>query len=179
MSRSTRFLPILFVFILAAEVASAQSSEVPYRALRATAKAHAVVASFDRASFMRATAAYPADVQGRTVSVGVGNYMMWKIVHLFASERRVQRIALVAFEERCELRGGQYAETVMCRLTALVSITHDGRTRSANIAVNQNVGRFVRPKPGEDLGVMHSGLASTIDKAVLSVKQLLRQMGAL
>ena len=98
---------------------------------------------------------------------------------MFSSGQRVQRIALVAFEERCALRGSQFSETVICRLTALVSVTYKGRTRSANLAVTRNVGRFVRPKPGEDMAVVHSGLASTIDETVKGVQRLLRQMGAL
>jgi hypothetical protein len=159
--------------------AGAQTSEVPYQALMATARTHAVVGAFDRASFERAVAAYPGDESGRVMAVRTGNYLLWKIVHLFRSDRTVERIALPAFRQVCLLKKSQYATTVVCRLTASLKVTHRGRTRTVNLVASRNVGRYVAPKPGEDMSVIHSGVAATVDDAVKAVAHHLRQMGAL
>ncbi len=167
------------LMLFASHAAGAQTTEVPYKALMSTAAAHAVVAAFDRASFERATASYPRDESGAPMAVRTGNYMLWKIVHLFRSERRVERIAMPVFRQVCQLKKSQYATTVACRLNATLVITHRGQTRTVNLVAARNVGRFVAPKPGEDLSVIHSGVAATVDDAIKGVAHHLRQMGAL
>ena len=159
--------------------ARAQTSEVPYKPLMDTARAHAVVAAFDQPAFERATAIYPRDALGATMQVRTGNYMLWKIAHLFRSDRRVERISLPVFRQLCTLKKGQYANTVACRLNARIAVTHRGRTNIFNIIVNRNVGRFVAPKPGEDMSVIHSGISATVDDAVNGLAVQLRRMGAL
>lgn len=174
---ATLLLPILLAVMVTPAVA--QTHEVPYKALMDTAKAHAVVAAFDRASFEAAEARYPLDEGGAMTSVRTGNYLLWKIAHLFQSDRRVERIALPAFQETCTLEKTSYGNIVGCRLTATVAVTHAGQTRRFNFVVNRNVGRFVRPKAGEDWGVVYSGLAVTLDDVVKDLAAQLRQMGAL
>jgi len=170
-------LPILLLLPLAA--ANAQTHEVPYKSLMDTAKAHAVVAAFDRASFEAAEARYPLDEGGAMTSVRTGNYLLWKITHLFPSDRRVERIALPAFQETCTLEVTGYGNIVGCRLTATVAVTHAGQTRRFNFVVNRNVGRFVQPKAGEDWGVVYSGLAVTLDNVVKGLAAQLKSIGAL
>jgi len=153
--------------------------EVPYKTLMDTARAHAVVAAFDRASFERANASYPQNEAGTPVAVRTGNYMLWKITHLFASDQRVERIALPVFRQLCTLKKTQYATAVTCRLNARIAVTHRGQTNIFNIVVNRNVGRFVALKPGEDMSVIYSGIAATVDDAVKGLAVQLRRMGAL
>ena len=166
-------------FGLVSPTARAQSSEVPFKTLMDTARAHAVVAAFDQPTFERATAIYPRDARGARMQVRTGNYMLWKIVHLFRSDRRVEQIALPVFRQHCTLKKSRYANTVACRLNARIAVTHRGRTNIFNIAVTRNVGRFVAPKPGEDMSVIHSGIAATVDDAVKGLAVQLRRMGAL
>jgi len=170
---------LLVALAAAGAPAGAQTSEVPYKALMDTARAHAVVAAFDHSSFGGAAAIYPRDANGATMRVRTGNYMLWKIVHLFASDRRVERIALPVFRQVCTLKKLRYARNVACRLNARIAVTHRGQTNNFNIVVSRNVGRFVAPKPGEDMSVIHSGVAATIDDAVTGVAAQLRRMGAL
>jgi hypothetical protein len=170
---------VLLLFATAATPAFGQSREVPYKTLRDTARAHAVVAAFDRASFEAAGASYPRDEAGGTTTVGTGNYLRWKITHLFQGDRRVDQIALPNFRETCALTKSQYGNTVACRLNATIAVSHDGQTRRFNFVVNRNVGRFVLPKPGEDWSVIYSGLAATLDDVVKGLAVQLRQIGAL
>jgi len=174
---ATALLSILFAG--AATQATAQTHEVPYKSLMDTAKAHAVVAAFDRASFEAAEARYPLDEGGATASVRTGNYLLWKITHLFQSDRRVEHIALPAFQETCTLETTGYGNIVGCRLTATVAVTHVGQTRRFNFVVNRKVGRFVQPKAGEDWGVVYSGLAVTLDDVVKGLAAQLKGIGAL
>jgi hypothetical protein len=157
----------------------AQTHEVPYKTLMDTARAHAVVAAFDRASFEAAAASYPRDEVGGATTVRTGNYLLWKITHLFPSDRRVERIALPAFREDCTLKKSAYGNTVACHLTATIAVTHDGKTERINFVRNRNVGRFVVPKPGEDWSVIYSGLAAMLDDVVKGLARRLRHMGAL
>ena len=178
--RSVLATALLSILVAGAPTqAAAQTHEVPYKSLMDTAKAHAVVAAFDRASFEAAEARYPLDEGGAMTGVRTGNYLLWKITHLFQSDRRVERIALPAFQETCTLEKTSYGDIVGCRLTATVAVTHAGQTRRFNFVVNRNVGRFVRPKAGEDWGVVYSGLAVTLDDVVKQLAVSLRQMGAL
>ncbi|MEJ2119800.1 MAG: hypothetical protein P8Z76_03660 [Alphaproteobacteria bacterium] len=170
---------LLLVFAATAAPAFGQSHEVPYKSLRDTARAHAVVAAFDHASFEAATVVYPRDEAGGTTNVRAGNYMLWKITHLFASDRRVERIALSAFHETCILKTSQYGNTVFCNLSATVAVTHAGQTRRFKFVGTRNVGRFVTPKHGEDWAVIYSGIAATIDDMVKRLAVQLRQIGAL
>jgi hypothetical protein len=170
---------VLILAAAAAAPANAQSLEVPYKTLMQTTRAHAVVAAFDRASFEAAEASYPSDEAGGHMTVRTGNYMLWKITHLFASDRRVERIALPAFRQICILRKTQYASTVICRVNATFAVTQGGETRRFNLIGTRNVGRFVTPKPGEDMSVVYSGIAANIDDAVKGLAVQLRRMGAL
>jgi len=167
------------LLLLGLGAAAAQTTEVPFKALMDTARAHAVVAAFDRDAFEHATASYPRDDAGGTMAVRTGNYMMWKIVHLFPSDRTVERIALPVFALVCAPRKSQYATTVACRLSASFAVTDRGATRRINLVVNRNVGRFVLPKPGEDMGVVQSGVAATVDDAVNGLAVHLKRMGVL
>jgi hypothetical protein len=181
MKRAQRwiFAATMLPVMLVATLAAAQTHEVPYKSLMDTARAHAVVAAFDRASFEAATVIYPRDEAGGTTSVRAGNYMLWKITHLFQSSQRVERIALPAFRESCVLKKSQYGNTVFCNLSTTVAVTHNGQTRRFNFAVTRSVGRFVAPKHGEDWAVIYSGIAATIDDVVKRLNAQLRQMGAL
>lgn len=170
---------LLFVVIAAVAPTNAQTHEVPFKELMDTAKAHAVVGAFDQASFDAAAATYPRDEAGGTTTVRTGRYLMWKITHLFTSDRRVERIALPAFREICILKTSQLGNTVHCNLSATIAVMHDGATRRFNFAVTRNVGRFVTPKAGEDWAVVYSGLAATLDDVVNRLAAQLRQMGAL
>jgi len=170
-------LPILLLLPLTA--ANAQTHEVPYKSLMDTAKAHAVVAAFDQASFEAAAATYPLDEAGGTTTVRPGRYMMWKIAHLFPSDRRVERIGLSAYQEVCILKTSQYGNTVLCNLSGTVVITHNGQTRRYNFATTRNVGRFVTPKRGEDWAVVYSGIAATVDDVVKGLAAQLKSIGAL
>ena len=170
---------LFIVFALATTSAHGQTHEVPYKTLMDTARAHAVVAAFGAASFDAAAASYPRNEAGGVTTVRTGNYLRWKITHLFQSDRRVERIALTRFRETFTLKRSQYGNTVACRLTATIAITHGGQTRRFNFAVRRNVGRFVTPKPGEDWSVTYSGLAATLDDVVKGLAVQLRRMGAL
>jgi hypothetical protein len=168
----------LFI-VVAAAPAQGQTHEVPYKTLMDTARAHAVVAAFDGPSFNAAAASYPRDEAGGATTVRTGNYLRWKITHLFQSDRRVERIALPSFREICVLKKSQFGNTVACRLNATIAVTHGGQTRRFNFVINRNVGRFVLPKPGEDWSVTYSGLAATLDDVVKGLAVQLRRMGAL
>jgi hypothetical protein len=183
MSYLTRFA-VLTIFGILAVSASASAAvwmarEVPYKTLMDSARAHAVVAAFDHPSFERAEASYPIDGPGLTTPIGTGRYLLWKITHLFPSDRRVERIALPAFRETCTVKKSQFGDTVACHVNATIAVTHGGKTRRFNFVVNRDVGRFVLPKPGEDWSVIYSGLASTLDDVVKGLAVQLRRMGAL
>ena len=144
------------ITLLLAGPAFADGEEVAYKALMETARAHKIVAAFDKASFAAAVASYPASETGGVYLVRPGRYMMWKIVHLFPSDRSLEAIVLEHFEERCIARKKGYVFRVECILRATLVVRADGRSLSISLADARDVGGYYPPKPGRSPAVIHS-----------------------
>jgi hypothetical protein len=175
-TKVTGWLTAAAALMLAAMPVRADDAEVPYRQLMATAKAHAVIAAFDETSFASAIAAYPASAKGGAIALRPGRYLMWKLIRLFASDRRVDRVRLTRFQEVCTPRPGQFSTSVVCDLLIHVTVEWDGKRYTAD-ATTENIARYIRPEPGKDRAVIYSIVTRPIDGAVRSIARDWRLAG--
>jgi len=132
--------------LLLAVSAGAADYEVPWRDVRANVEAHRVIGAIDETSFADAVAMYPG-TQDNTghYAVGVGRLLMWKIVHLFASDQTVKVIRLASFEERCNARTDKFGSSVECTLAAVVEVEEGGETHLIDFETTEPVGAWMRP----------------------------------
>lgn len=177
MTMIARSVSAAFLALVLAGPAFADGEEVAYKALMATARAHKVVAAFDEASFASAVASYPASETGGLYRVRPGRYMMWKIVHLFPSNRSVEAIVLKNFEERCIARKKGYVSRVECTLRATLVVRAGGQSLSITVADARDVGGYYPPKPGRSPAVIHSLVVPSVDAAVQQIKARLTAVG--
>ncbi len=160
--------------------AFAGEDEVAYKALQETARAHKIVAAFDEASFAAAVAFYPASETGGIYRVRPGRYMMWKIVHLFTSDRKAEAIVLKRFEERCTARKkGYISSRVECTLRATVLFRAGGKSLVITVADARDAGGYYPPKPGRSPAVIHALITPSVDAAVQQIKARLTAAGIL
>lgn len=174
--KTTGWLTAVAAFALAALPVHADDAEVPYRQLMATSKANAVVGSFDEVSFAIAVAAYPASETGEVMPVRPGRYLMWKLVQLFPSDRRVDRIRLTSFQEGCTPHRGDFSTTVKCKLDIRVVVEQNGGLHPVD-ATAEHTARYIRPEPGKDPAVIYSIVTTPIDAAVKQIAREWRRIG--
>ena len=180
MTAFARCISATFLALLFAGPAFAGEDEVAYKALMDTARAHKIVAAFDQASFAAAVAFYPASESGGIYRVRPGRYMMWKIVHLFTSDRMAEAIVLKRFEERCVARKkGYISSRVECTLRATVLFRAGGKTLTIALADARDTGGYYPPKPGRSPTVIHSLVTPPVDAAVQQIKARLTAAGIL
>ena len=172
------FLAMAWLTALAGTAAAAEA-EVPWQDVAANLKRHTVVANIDQESFAAATARYPLSASDGTYPVRVGRYLMWKIVGLFTSDRRVDLMRLSSFVMSCRTNPAVAATEVICDLNAAILLRYGGSTRVIDISSNRNVGRFFDPAKADYASVVYAELRDPLDRAVEQIKTELSAAGVL
>ena len=100
----------------------------------------------DRGSFDKAIAYYP-NAKGEPYSIGMADYLFWKLAIGFRSSARPGRLALSDFSELCTKEDAEIGPgaSAVCRLSIAVDLTREGRTTTYRVKATVNTGRWFDP----------------------------------